>query len=172
MSAGMGPFPILDETPIEFENDTFINSDAKLVAHVKLIEAGLLYLNAILKEQPHKSDEELITLRLGVRLFNSAAAAMKLLRAGYYQPALTLVRDIMETGALLDLFNHDRTQLTDWLSLEPKKRDKQFSPFKVRLKLEGVDGRAGREREDAYKRLCAYAAHVTPEGFKIIVCTR
>jgi len=41
---------------------------------------------------------------LAARLFNSGASAMKLLMGGFYQTAVMVMRDILETTFLLDYF--------------------------------------------------------------------
>src|SRR5207253_837503 len=125
-------------------------------------------LTALLKHHPDKDGQELQILRLGIRAFNAAAAAMKLGRAGYYQPASAMVRDIVEVQFLVDLFRRDQSRLEAWIKLEPREREKAFRPVKVRELLDDMDGFTKRKRADAYKLLSNYAAHVSPEGFKII----
>jgi len=44
---------------------------------------------------------------LGIRLFNGAAAVLKLCLSGYYQTAALQARDLLETVFLLDLFTAD-----------------------------------------------------------------
>ncbi len=107
-------------------------------------------------------------LRLGIRLFNTSAAATKLARCGYYQPAFTMVRDLMETELLLDLFSRKRVHLTDWRTLPDRERMKRFTPAKVRTILDDLDGFVERKRERAYSILSSYAAHPTPEGWVVI----
>jgi hypothetical protein len=164
----LGLFPWSDESLIEQQNDVFVNGNKDLLEHMKVIVAGLGFLQVVLYKQPHETSEEVTALRLGVRLLNSGSAAFKLARAGFCHPALTMVRDLMEVEFLIDLFSQDRALLTKWLSLSAKERERQFSPVTVRVVLDERDGWTEKKREKAYKLLCAYAAHVTPEGFVVI----
>lgn len=164
----LGLFPWSDEGLIEQQNDVFVHSNEDLLAHLKVIVSGLVFLQVLLHRQPYQTPEEITALRLAVRLLNSASAALKLARAGFYHPALTMVRDMMEVEFLIDLFSQNRELLTKWISLSAKERERQFSPVKVRVALDERDGWTEKKREKAYKDLCAYAAHVTPEGFAVI----
>jgi hypothetical protein len=123
MSKELGLFPWSDESLIEQQNDTFVHGDENLLAHMKVIVAGLTFLQIVLHRQPYQTPEEVAALRLGVRLLNSAAAALKLSRAGFYHPALTMVRDLMEVEFLIDLFSQDRALLTKWINLPEKERE-------------------------------------------------
>ncbi|KAB0264358.1 hypothetical protein [Microvirga brassicacearum] len=168
MSVEVGLFPWSDESLIEQEADTLVNGDEELVEQMKVIVSGLGFLQTLLHRQPYGAPDELIALRLTVRLLNSASAALKLVRAGYYQPAFTMVRDVMEVEFLIDLFSRDRAQLIQWMTLSPKERENQFKPVEVRKKLDKRDGWTEQKRARAYKMLSNYAAHVTPEGFNVI----
>ena len=79
-----------------------------------------------------------------------------------------MVRDLMETTFLLDLFQRDKTALKEWHSLPAKERKRRFSPFEVRKRLDEMDGYKEAKRATAYKMLSTYAAHASPEGFRII----
>ena len=48
------------------------------------------------KEHKKLSDDELTLQYLGIRLFNDAAASVRLALSGYYQVAFLLVRDILQ----------------------------------------------------------------------------
>ena len=143
-----------------------ISANQELRNHVDLINAALDFIRRMVIAEPHRSDDHLILLRLSVRCFNSAAAALRLIRCGYWQPAFALIRDLLETMFLLDLLSHDAAEVTRWRTLPEKERKKAFSPVKVRERLDFRDGYT--ERTKAYDRLSAYAAHATPEGFVVI----
>ena len=51
-----------------------------------------------------RSDDELTIQYLGIRLFNAAAASIKLALSGYPQLALAQIRDVVEVAFLLDYF--------------------------------------------------------------------
>jgi hypothetical protein len=116
----------------------------------------------------HSNEDELAALRLAVRCFNAGASSLRLLRCGYYQPSLAMVRDLVETTFLIDLFAKDKAALKNWRTLPPKERERQFKPFEVRKRLDERDGYKEAKRAAAYKLLSTYAAHPSPEGFHII----
>jgi hypothetical protein len=158
----------IDESPTEQENDRIVRENAELQDHIQLLHAAFGLLPVIIRHATHRDSSELAFLRLGIRLFNSAGAAFKLVRSGYYQSALAAIRDVVEIQFLLDLFRRDQQELADWVSLSPADREKQFKPVEVRRKLDAFDGYTERLRGEAYKLFCQYGAHPTPEGFCII----
>lgn len=142
----------IDETPTEEENDRIVSADYGLQNHIKLIHTAYELLPVIIRHAKYENEFELAFLRLAIRLFNSAASALKLARSGYYQPALSMVRDIVEIQFLMDLFRREPQELSYWVDLSPKDREKRFKPFKVREKLDKADGFKEERRAEAYKR--------------------
>ena len=115
------------------------------------------------------SDEDELTLqRLGIRLFNTSACALTLLLSGYYQNAGLQMRDILETGFLIDDFSIDRTRIKQWRESTDKQRKKHFAPVEVRKRLDARDGLATQGRAAAYSLLSDYASHPTHKGFALI----
>jgi hypothetical protein len=136
-----------------------------------MINLDLDFIDQLLRVHSHKTTDELIVHRLAVRCFNSGAAALRLARSGYYQPCLSIIRDIMETTLLIDLFGREPNTIGEWTSVSEKERDRKFSPFKVRTKLEELDAQNGGRvlnRAQTYKRFCIYGTHPSPEGFALI----
>ena len=158
----------IDETPTEEENDRIVLGAPDLQCHLRLIHTAYDLLPVIVRHAEYKTDAELYFLRLAIRLFNSGSSALKLARSGYYQPALSMVRDIVEMQFLIDLFRRDPKELECWVTLPPQDREKRFKPFEVRKKLDEADGLKNELRAEAYKQFCQYAAHPTPEGFRVI----
>lgn len=156
---------LVNETAIVAENDRHISSSGSLRDHVGMINAALHFLDDFGRLRRHTDDVEKNVLILGMRLFNSAAGALRLARGGYYQQAFMLVRDLVETGLLLELFVADRQAVQDWTSADQNTRESRFKPVKVREWLEKLDGAAPRDRRAFYKLLSGYAVHVTPDGF-------
>jgi hypothetical protein len=156
-------FPWSDESAIERENAQFVNQSADLRAHTEVIAAALTFLQRMLEIQSHETDEDLVALRLGVRLLNSAAAALKLGASGFYQPAITMVRDVLELAFLMDLFRRDRKGFAEWIALSKRERKCRFSPVRVRTALDELDGFKEQKRASHYDRLSSYAA-VVAEG--------
>jgi len=159
---------LVDETRIEAAQDTSIAGNIELRDHVAIINSALDLVSRLPAAHPHRSEDELTIFRLMIRCFNSAASCLRLLRSGYYQPAFTMIRDLVETTFLLDLFKRERTKIAEWRSLPAQEREKRFKPVTVRERLDALDGFSKARRAAAYKLLSTYAAHPTPEGFTII----
>jgi hypothetical protein len=162
---------LVDERLIEDQSDEFVLADADLRTHVQMINIDLNFIDELLRAHIHRTSDELIVHRLAVRCFNSGAAALQLARSGYYQPCIAIIRDIMETSLLLDLFSREPTVIGEWTRSTEKERDRKFSAYQVRLRLEVLDVRdSGRvlNRAQTYKRFCTYGTHPSPEGFSLI----
>ena len=159
---------LVDESRIEAAQDGNIAANSELRDHVSVINSGLDLIPRLPAAHPHRNDDELVVFRLMVRCFNGGASCLRLLRSGYYQPAFSMIRDIVETAFLLDLFKRETAKITEWRTLPAKDREKRFAPVKVREQLDELDGFKEARRALAYKLLSTYAAHPTPEGFTII----
>jgi hypothetical protein len=125
-------------------------------------------LHLALRHQPHPNDESLVLLRVCARSFNTAGAAMKLARSGFFQPAFAMVRDVLEIEFLTDLFRRDREHLRRWITLDSKTRKRKFKPIEVRIILDNLDGFKKQRRAQEYELLSNYATHINPDGFQII----
>jgi hypothetical protein len=161
-------FYLLDETPIIAIHDDWIAEDADLKSHAELINKCLDFLDWLLQLQDHKDEQHLALLRLGVRCFNSCAAAFRLIRCGHWQPAIMVMRDLLETQFLLDLLASDATKLSEWMTLPEKGRNEKFKAVEVRKALDARDGFKEKKRASRYKMLSIYGSHPTPEGIAII----
>lgn len=159
---------MVDEAPIVADNDAFVLASPEMQDHVSLINAALDLISSIPNRIEHTSDDELVVQRLIVRCFNAGASSLRLARCGYYQPAFGLVRDVIETTFLLDLFNRVPKEIKQWRTLPAKEREKRFAPFVVRKKLDDFDPGMKSLRTEIYKRFSTYASHPTPEGAAII----
>lgn len=162
---------LVDESLIVAQNDAAVLADAALRKHIQMINRNLDFIDKVLRAHAHRSDDELMVLRLAVRCFNSGAAALRLARCGYYSQCLALIRDIMESTLLLDLFKREPTTVARWRTASATDRERNFGPIKVRLELEKLDKQNGGSplrRDITYKRFCTYGAHPSPEGFVLI----
>lgn len=92
---------------------------------------------------------------------SSALAALRLTKYGHYDEAISLIRSIAELGNLLQLFLSDIEHFEEWKSLPEKKRVRQFSPGRVRKKLEESDAVVPTDREK-YSTMCERGVHATP----------
>jgi hypothetical protein len=159
---------LVDESPILKKHTQMIASDVELSDHVLLINQTLDFIDRIVREGEHIDGCHLIVLRLTVRCFNSISASLRLASMGYWQPAFAVMRDLLETYFLLDLFNSFPEKLVEWSTLNDDEITKKYSPVKVRIMLDDRDGSVQRKREKIYKMLSVHAAHPTPNGFTLI----
>jgi hypothetical protein len=93
----------------------------------------------------------------------SSHAALKLLRSGYYDEALSVIRSLAEVANLLALFAVDRSKFAEWKISPDSSRQKKFSAVKVRLALE-EGGHFIPIDKDRYAALSAYAVHAGPSN--------
>ena len=92
---------------------------------------------------------------------STARAAIRLMRFGFYDEALGLVRNIGELANLLFLFAVDHKALPRWLSADRKTRLRKFTPAKVREELVNLGAPLVIDR-DWYSRLSEISTHATP----------
>jgi hypothetical protein len=171
MSNDAPPLYLVDETPIVEQNDAAVRANTNLCKHVHMINMSLDFIDRVLRAHTHRSTDELMVLRLAVRCFNSGSAALRLARMGYYNQCLSLIRDIMETTLLLDLFGREPSSIREWTNASEKERNHKFGALRVRFRLEELDREGGGEpvdREKTYKRFCTYGTHASPESFVLI----
>lgn len=95
------------------------------------------------------------------RVVSNGRAALRLLRFGFYDEALSLCRSMGEVANLLHLFSKDDAALQGWKSASPKKRRTNFRPSDVRKKLEENDMPIFIGR-DHYGLLSERSVHVHP----------
>ena len=51
-----------------------------------------------------------------------------------------MIRDVIEIQFLIDVFRRNPQELSQWVSLPPKERERRFSPFELKKKLDREDG--------------------------------
>ena len=108
-----------------------------------------------------QSGDHLVEYLVG-RAVGSARAVLRLLRFGFYDEALAIIRNIGEIANLLFLFRLDRTSLNQWQNLDVSKRKREFGPVGVRCKLEAI-GAPVPINQERYSQLCEVASHVNPQ---------
>src|SRR5262249_3180007 len=69
---------------------------------------------------------------------NHAQSAHRLMRCGFYDEAVTLIRGVGEVANLFWLFERDQTQLASWNAADRKARLSNFGPVHVRRALEAM----------------------------------
>ncbi|MGR8965730.1 hypothetical protein [Rhizobium leguminosarum] len=106
-----------------------VAGDRRLHLHLATIEAAMDLANVF--RQFDTADEDLkVAQLLGMRTFNAFGASLKLALSGYGQNSALIMRDILETAFLLDLFRGDRTLIARWRVADKKARMKEFGPVK------------------------------------------
>lgn len=132
--------------------------DPHLILHLIVVEQTMDL--ADLLRMYETSDEDLKVIQmLGMRAFNALGASLKLALSGYGQNSALIMRDILETTFLLNLFNGDRAAIKRWRLADKKERMKQFSPVRVREALDARDGFTGKKRAEVYDLFSELAGH-------------
>ena len=95
------------------------------------------------------------------RSASNARVVLRLLRFGFYDEALVLCRGLGEVANLMQLFVYDRKAFDEWENLSPQQIRREFTPVKVRLRLESLSMSPAID-EECYRLLSERAAHVHP----------
>lgn len=135
-----------------------IAADPRLQLHLAVTEAAMDLADTL--RQFISSDEDLkVAVVLGMRTFNAFAASIKLTLSGYHQNGALILRDVMETVFLLDLFAGDRSLIERWRFADKKVQRNEFSPVKVRMALDARDGFTSKKRAEIYEQFSELAGH-------------
>ena len=138
----------------------FVESHSRLQLHISVIH-NAMDLADLFRQFPTDDEDVKLIQVLGMRTFNAFGASLKLALSGYWQNSALVMRDILETVFLLDLFKGDRKNIERWRLAGEKERKKEFSPFRVRKALDHRDGLQDKKREERYKRFSILASHPT-----------
>lgn len=135
-----------------------IAADRNLQHHIYAVEVAMDMADIL--RQFDTLDENLKVIQiLGMRTFNAFGSALKLALSGYSQKSAMIMRDILETSFLLDLFRGDRSEIEKWRLTEKKVRKKKYGPFEVRKKLDDRYGDTLKRRAEHYELLSELAGH-------------
>jgi hypothetical protein len=137
-----------------------IAQDKRLQMHLMIIERAM-DLADMLRQYPTEDEDLKVAKVLGMRTFNAFGASLKLALSGYGQNSALVIRDVIETVFLLDLFRGDRLQIQRWRFADSKTLRKEFSPVAVRRALDVRDGLSSGKRAELYKLFSELAAHPT-----------
>lgn len=134
--------------------------DARLMHHLVVIERAMDLCDLL--RQFETCDEDLKVVQvLGIRMFNAFGAALKLALSGYHQNGALVLRDVLETVFLLDLFRGDRPAISRWRTADARTRRQKFKPVDVRKKLDQRDGFTSGKRAALYGLFSELAGHPT-----------
>ena len=137
-----------------------VESDNRLALHLSVIE-HVMDLADILRQFPTDDEDMKVIQVLGMRVFNAFGASVKLALSGYAQNSALIMRDILETVFLMNLFRGDSTAIERWRFANKKERMKSFSPIRVREALDARDGFDGKKRAALYELFSELAGHPT-----------
>lgn len=99
--------------------------------------------------------------RLTARVVTHSLASVRLALLGYYDESLALSRNLGEIANLIFLFAACPDLLESWRGADEARRRKEFSPVKVRLKLEEIGLRPVIDKS-RYSLLSEVGVHVVP----------
>jgi hypothetical protein len=153
------------EETLRSQSMGLIGATSAMKQRLLVVEKALAVIYAYTHDHEAATDDELTLQFLGIRLFNLGASAIKLGLSGYYQQAFALVRDIVETGYLVDHFRTSPEKISEWKTASDAERKKKFGPVHIRKALDDRDGDKERRREKTYAVLSEYASHATFKGF-------
>lgn len=155
------------EEKLRAESLKILESDTSSSEMLFLISNAMGILFGFSHDHEAKTDDELTLQYFGIRLFNTAAASIKLALAGYAQQALAQTRDILEVGFLLDYFRENPSEISVWKNSDKKARTTKYGPLQIRIALDKRDGNSEQKRQRAYALLSEYASHASYVGFTL-----
>jgi hypothetical protein len=172
MSEEKGPFLDLRQThdheeKLWAESLALVQGDPEMAKRLLVIENAMAVIFAYTVDYTSKTTDENTLQMLGIRLFNAAAAGLKLALSGYYQIAFHQARDVMETGFLFDYFRTSPKQISVWRAADRATRRKLFEPVKIRIALDERDGDVEKRRAAEYSKLSELASHASYRGFRL-----
>lgn len=135
-----------------------VAADRRLRLHLLVIERAMDLADRFRQIATDDEDMKVVQL-LTMRTFTAFCSTLKLALSGYGQNSALIMRDILETVFLLDLFCSDQDRITRWRLAEDKDRRREFSPIEVRKALDARDGFHGERRAAAYRVFSELAAH-------------
>lgn len=139
----------------------------RLRRHAEMVEQAMNVADGLRQCETDDEDLKLIQI-LGIRTFNAFGASMKLCMSGYYQNAALIMRDVLETAFLIDLFRGDRSLIVKWRMADKAARLKNFKPVKVRTMLDQRDGFTERKRAAMYDLFSELAGHATMQSIAML----
>ncbi len=148
------------EEELRREATALVEGDNRFALHLSVIEHAM-DLADLLRQFPTDDEDMKVVQMLGMRIFNAFGASVKLALSGYVQNSALIMRDILETVFLLNLFKGDRTAIERWRFADKKERMKNFSPVRVREALDARDGFHSKKRAALYELFSELAGHPT-----------
>jgi hypothetical protein len=154
----------IEEERIRSRSLAQIEAEPAMAFHVEALETAMNTL-VHFSLRWSSEDRDVITIQeLGVRLCSSAACSFKLVLSGYYLSAIAQLRDLFETGQLLDFLGTDASLIAMWREADSRKAREQFEPRNVRAALDKRDGLEHGQRAKRYRAMSTYGTHPHPKA--------
>jgi len=153
---------LLDVSAIHDQNSGFLEQSKQAQENLDAASSCIDVISDFARIESFSREDDVVILRLGIRVLNDAGAAASCAYSGYYQPALAMIRDIVEVSFLLDLFQRQPEQIAEWRTCSEADRKKKFKPVKIRETLDNLDGRQEKVRKEAYDFFSGHGTHIDP----------
>lgn len=157
-----------EEEKLRERSLALINQRPELFDHLAIVAEAMDVIWAFSHDHTRESEDELTIQFFGIRLFNATAASIKLALSGYYQKAFDQVRDVIETGFLVDYLTTHPSEIATWRAADKKGRKKRFGPDTIRKALDQRDGYTGEKRKMIYDLISEVASHASFKGFALL----
>lgn len=138
-----------------------------LAFHLAVVESAM-DLTDLLRQVPSEDENFKALQMLSIRTFNAFGASMKLALSGYSQNSALVMRDILETVFLTDMFRKDRSAIKQWREAKSAKERDRFRPVNVRKFLDTHDGFTSGKRAEAYKMFSDLAGHPSMQSIHML----
>lgn len=145
-----------------------ITGDAHLSIQLQAVHDVIDHLTLLARLDSVPGTDRHTLQLVGIRAVNFLASALKAGLSGYFQVAFSLLRDLLETANLIDLFLTDTSLVAVWKTADKKTHNRLFKPVLVRQALEKHPQYVGQNRQPKYQLLSNYASHPTYTGFALL----
>ncbi|WP_141683617.1 hypothetical protein [Rhizobium sp. AC27/96] len=153
---------LLNVSAIHDQNSRYLEHSKQAQENLEMASSCIDTISDFARIEGFSREDDVAILRLGIRVLNDAGAAASCAHSGYYQPALSMIRDIVEVSFLLDLFQRQPERIAEWRTSSEADRKKKFKPVKIRETLDALDGRQENVRKAAYDFFSGHGTHIDP----------
>lgn len=144
-----------------------IAANPNLAFHLAVIECAM-DLNDLLRQVPTEDEDFKVLQILSIRTFNAFGASIKLALSGYSQNSALIMRDILETVFLTDMFSKDGSTIKQWREAGSARERDKFRPINVRKFLDDHDGFKSEKRKAVYKMFSELAGHPSMQSMHML----
>ena len=144
-----------------------IAANGDLALHLAIVESAM-DLADLLRQVPTEDEDFKVLKILSIRTFNAFGASIKLALSGYSQNSALVMRDILETVFLTDMFSKDRSTIKLWREAKSSAERDRFRPVNVRKFLDDHDGFASGKRAAVYKMFSELAGHPSMQSMHML----